>query len=456
MKFRVLLLVMTFVSLNTLAGVVQVRAALLIGESNIQKGKIVTLAAKPSWLLMPDEAKQCGDTVRIGGSLSVPGSEFEFKGYESAEPLTIQWCPDDRIAWVKGRGEITNLRTGERVVLPLQEAAAAALSTSDPFAGTTVDSRTGLRWQQVDSKSKMKWDAAVKYCSDLKLGGLTWRLPTYQELLSIAESAGGKAVSKRTLPWTWTPLAGGAQLMLEGATPNPQPLSWSGLFYWTSDEYSAKGTEHALVVFFAKDNRTWLLGEAKDPASVGRSESEHLARCIVGIARREGEQAYSPEGASGGKAVVYVYRLQKFAFKNRPIVRVNDEDVALLATGRYVSTVVEPGEIKVAAGYALPTKLTIETLEEFHGGPRLVLSDVTFTATAGESYFVLGEIVWGPKPKLTLVPAAEATQHIRDLRAMHCDFAILELALEELRDLQTVHSGRLKAAQREKAVCPDL
>jgi hypothetical protein len=115
----VTLLVLTF------AAVGQLWAASPMMQPRPQKGKkpIVTLTTKPSWLLMTsdDAAKRCGDTVRIGGPLSLPGSDFDFRGFDRAEPLTIQLCPEGRVAWVKGKGEITKISAGELVALPLAE-----------------------------------------------------------------------------------------------------------------------------------------------------------------------------------------------------------------------------------------------------------------------------------------------------------------------------------------------
>lgn len=57
-------------------------------------------------------------------------------------------------------------------------------------ASIVVDKNTGLQWQDnKDAKTvKKNWSDAQKYCQDLSLGGYSdWRLPSYNEILSIAD-----------------------------------------------------------------------------------------------------------------------------------------------------------------------------------------------------------------------------------------------------------------------------
>jgi hypothetical protein len=54
--------------------------------------------------------------------------------------------------------------------------------------GTVTDMSTGLMWQQ-DEAGAMTWEGALTYCETLALGGHSdWRLPNYNELLSIVDT----------------------------------------------------------------------------------------------------------------------------------------------------------------------------------------------------------------------------------------------------------------------------
>ena len=52
---------------------------------------------------------------------------------------------------------------------------------------TVTDTTTGLMWQKAEA-GDMSWDAALAYCETLELAGYDdWRLPNYNELLSIVD-----------------------------------------------------------------------------------------------------------------------------------------------------------------------------------------------------------------------------------------------------------------------------
>lgn len=83
-----------------------------------------TLQRQPDWLLLGKQERG-GDIVRIGGPLDLPGSPFQFRGYDRADPLIVQLLPGGRIAYLGGKGEITKVSAGEKVVVPLQQSASA-------------------------------------------------------------------------------------------------------------------------------------------------------------------------------------------------------------------------------------------------------------------------------------------------------------------------------------------
>ncbi len=81
---------------------------------------------------------------------------------------------------------------------------------TDNGNGTVTDTRTGLMWQQ-GKPDKMKWENALEYCENLRLGGKNdWRLPTIKELVSIVKE--GKldpAIDTKYFPntassWYWS------------------------------------------------------------------------------------------------------------------------------------------------------------------------------------------------------------------------------------------------------------
>lgn len=54
--------------------------------------------------------------------------------------------------------------------------------------GMVIDNATGLTWTQSDSVSGMNWEAALNYCEEIDVAGITdWRLPNVKELQSIVD-----------------------------------------------------------------------------------------------------------------------------------------------------------------------------------------------------------------------------------------------------------------------------
>jgi len=65
-----------------------------------------------------------------------------------------------------------------------------APSYADLGDGTVLDNVTGLIWQQTMDE-KMRYDEAVTYANDARLGGYTdWRLPSIKELFSLIQYTG--------------------------------------------------------------------------------------------------------------------------------------------------------------------------------------------------------------------------------------------------------------------------
>ena len=52
---------------------------------------------------------------------------------------------------------------------------------------TIKDNYTGLIWQREDDGTKRTWKEAKKYCNNLSLAGLKWRLPTQKELFYLTD-----------------------------------------------------------------------------------------------------------------------------------------------------------------------------------------------------------------------------------------------------------------------------
>ena len=112
------------------------------------------------------------------------------------------------------------------------------------LSGVVLDKRNGICWQDtVESKeSSEDWDNAVAYCDKLELAGMEqWRLPTFQELLSIVDyrkinpaiNPAFDFVEERTY-WTSTTFA-----------PNVS-RAWTIDFRTGKSFYSYKTTSHAV------------------------------------------------------------------------------------------------------------------------------------------------------------------------------------------------------------------
>ena len=69
------------------------------------------------------------------------------------------------------------------------------------------DSKTGLTWQDNSAvkETKMTWQDAMSYCSELNLGGYSdWRLPNIKELQSIVDISRYKPAIKKGFKYVST------------------------------------------------------------------------------------------------------------------------------------------------------------------------------------------------------------------------------------------------------------
>ena len=111
-------------------------------------------------------------------------------------------------------------------------------SGSGAASGTVTDTVTGLVWQQPAASATYAWPAAITYCQDLSLGGVSaggWRLPTRIELLSIVDSTqSNPAMNRVFFPGT--------------------PMNW----FWSSSPYASNTGSAWLVTSY--DGSTAYLG----------------------------------------------------------------------------------------------------------------------------------------------------------------------------------------------------
>ena len=96
-----------------------------------------------------------------------------------------------------------------------------------------VDSKTGLTWQDNSAvkETKMTWQDAKSYCSELSLGGYSdWRLPNIKELQSIVDISRYKPAIKKDFKYVNT-----------------------SDYFWSSSVYVSY-TKYAWVVYFKDGN----------------------------------------------------------------------------------------------------------------------------------------------------------------------------------------------------------
>jgi len=120
--------------------------------------------------------------------------------------------------------------------------------------GVTLDSTTGLEWQQVDNNTLYTYLLANDYCQNLVLDGKTdWRLPTAKELFSIVNLA------------TFSPSINGSAFP---ATNNSD--------YWTISEAN-KALNTRIVAFFNIGELITLFETSESQARCVRSNGSNTS-----------------------------------------------------------------------------------------------------------------------------------------------------------------------------------
>jgi len=97
---------------------------------------------------------------------------------------------------------------------------------------TVKDNYTGLIWQKEDDGRERTWKEAQKYCDELSLSGLKWRLPEQEELYYLGD------VSK------YAPAVDQEYFNLKS--------SW----YWSNTSYE-NGNDSACGVYFTNGRGNW-------------------------------------------------------------------------------------------------------------------------------------------------------------------------------------------------------
>jgi RNA polymerase sigma factor (sigma-70 family) len=155
------------------------------------------------------------DVSRSGPAINTtafPGTPARF--FWTSTPWAVTKTP--LRAWIinfyEGLASNGAFQTGEFNVRCVRSAGGSGRPDYSVAAGQVTDPETGLTWQRATSK-EMTAAQATAYCSALKLGGSTWRLPTVRELATTVDDS-------RVAPAIDT-----------GAFPDTLKKGW----YWTSD-----------------------------------------------------------------------------------------------------------------------------------------------------------------------------------------------------------------------------
>ena len=123
--------------------------------------------------------------------------------------------------------------------------------------GTVTDNVTGLIWQESDDGTLRDWNSSKNYCEALTTAGLSWQLPSMDQLIELSD----KGVNSPAIDLAFS------------NTKNSE--------YWSADEYLASSRDDIWTVNFTH-SRT------NNPDV----SATHYVRC-VSIAKVQGEARYT-------------------------------------------------------------------------------------------------------------------------------------------------------------------
>jgi hypothetical protein len=105
-------------------------------------------------------------------------------------------------------------------------------------AGTITDNFTGLVWQRYASTAPVPWASSFAVCASMSTSKVTWRVPSYKELLTLVDEV------------PHTEYENGA-LVSKAIDPNAFPGTAVDASYWSSSmPASQAGNANAFAVDF--------------------------------------------------------------------------------------------------------------------------------------------------------------------------------------------------------------
>jgi hypothetical protein len=129
----------------------------------------------------------------------------------------------------------------------IKKAILTGMVSATLYAGTVVDSDTGLMWQDTSDIPKRTYSGAVSYCNSLTLGGYSdWRLPNIDELMSITNKNRFNPAVKNIFSYTKS--------------------SW----YWSSTEYKGDSSD------------AWFVSFRNGYDYYGSKSDKNYVRCVRG------------------------------------------------------------------------------------------------------------------------------------------------------------------------------